>query len=936
MAASDWTRIEDLFEKAIKIADLDERSLFVAENACDDAELRSALYSLLENDSRENSLLDHPAFSMGERLLANSGSEEIFGGLEFAHYRMIRLIGRGGMGVVYLAEDDRLNRKVALKILPASLLDHSAAARFRQEARLASKISHPSVAQVYEFGQKDGRHFIAIEYIDGWTLRELISDGNLTVRQILSFALAIASALKAAHDIGIAHRDIKPENIAVTKNGTIKVLDFGLAKALPDADARPADTVLETLPGLLMGTSAYMSPEQVRGDETDRRTDIWSFGVVLFEMLTGVRPFAGETSSDVRAAILRGQPLRLSPANSFRRVIEKCLEKEPANRYLSIAEPIEELARIKLADHTSTLDVAVTEKTNLVTEDSDEAIAGGNAGSRRAITRFVLARKWPLLAVFGSLMVIISFAFIYNGYRLPQTAGGESLRTRKNAIGMEFVYIPAGEFTMGSTQQEVDEALNDCTEKYGENCDREWFTAEMPKHNVKITDPFWIGIYEVTQGQWQAVMGGNPSFLKDCGENCPVEQVVWEDTQIFLDKLNAMNDGYFYSLPTEAQWEYAARARTTTAFAFGDSLNSTQANFNGDYPFASTKGTNLGMMTAVGTYEPNAWGLYDMHGNALEWVQDVYQNSYTGLPTDGTANVNSNESSVRVLRGGSWGDLGYNTRSATRYKDSLSLRADLRGVGFRVAARPRASEIQLADPSTGVRKKVAGTIRKNSLGMEFVYIPPGEFVMGSDDGPANERPAHKVTIAEGFWMSKYEVTDEQFHTINTHYPNLKKDCLRCPIEDVTWFRAKEIVWMLNDKNDGLLYSFPTEAEWEYAARAGTTGNYYGKLDEIAWILDNSGNKPQPVGGKQPNDFGLYDMLGNSWEWCEDIYKPNYNGASADGSANVSSGNPQFRVLRGGSAGNDAFYARVTSRLRAGPGLKFVKNDFSIRLVARER
>ncbi len=262
--------------------------------------------------------------------------------------------------------------------------------------------------------------------------------------------------------------------------------------------------------------------------------------------------------------------------------------------------------------------------------------------------------------------------------------GSAAVTVLKNSIGMEFVYIPPGEFMMGSSDAELDEVLYEC-KKYLPECKRGPFTDESPKHRVSIREGFWIGKYEVTQGQWQAIMVDNPSEFADCGSNCPVERVSWDDIQVFLKRLNAKDDGYEYSLPSEAQWEYAARAGTTTAFAFGDSLSSSQANFNGESPYASTKGTNIGKTVSVGRYQPNAWGLYDMHGNVWEWVQDIYNFGYSGLPTDGSANVSVGNSNFRLLRGGSWNSSGSLTRSAQRFRYISDVRNN--GAGFRVLAR---------------------------------------------------------------------------------------------------------------------------------------------------------------------------------------------------------------------------------------------------------
>lgn len=242
---------------------------------------------------------------------------------------------------------------------------------------------------------------------------------------------------------------------------------------------------------------------------------------------------------------------------------------------------------------------------------------------------------------------------------------------RRNSIGMEFSFIPAGQFIMGSPETEKDRSSD-----------------EGPRRAVTIAKGFWMGRYEVTQGQYEAVMGTNPSGFKDCGPDCPVETVSWNDAKEFIRRLNLRNDGYIYSLPTEAEWEYAARAGTTTAFAFGDSLSSSQANFNGNYPYGNApKGPYLGKTVKVGSYRPNAWGLYDMHGNVWEWVEDWYTDSYTGLPTDGSANLTVGKREYRVLRGGSWVYGGVNVRSAYRLTYNPTER--INNLGFRLVARSR-------------------------------------------------------------------------------------------------------------------------------------------------------------------------------------------------------------------------------------------------------
>lgn len=259
--------------------------------------------------------------------------------------------------------------------------------------------------------------------------------------------------------------------------------------------------------------------------------------------------------------------------------------------------------------------------------------------------------------------------------------------TKKNSIGIEFIWIPSGDFVMGSSEAEINQAWNFCRTILA-TCDRALWAVEGPQRSVTISRGFWLGKFEVTQGQWQAVMGTNPSKYSNCGADCPVEQVSWLDVQEFIAKLNAQDDGLLYSLPSEAEWEYAARAGTTTAFSFGDSLSSTQANFNGKYPYGNArKGPNVGKTVRVGSYQPNPWGIYDMNGNVSEWTQDIYSNSYPDGPLDGTANTVKGDTSARVLRGGSWIFGGHGVRSTVRFRDSASARGNL--AGFRLAARPR-------------------------------------------------------------------------------------------------------------------------------------------------------------------------------------------------------------------------------------------------------
>jgi Tol biopolymer transport system component len=356
MTPERWQQIKQLFNSALE-REQSQRSAFLADACSGDEYLRSEVESLLSSHERDGRFIDAPAFEYAADLLSDPQST-MAAGQTLGSFRILSTLGRGGMGEVYLAEDTRLGRKVALKFLPPSLAgDQDRLRRFEGEARAASALNHPNILTIYEIGSGGGRQFIAAEYVEGETLRQRMVHTRLSVLEALDIALQVASALVAAHHAKIVHRDIKPENIMMRHDGYVKVVDFGLAKltAAPPVAAdtsKPTLLQIDTDTGMVMGTTAYMSPEQARGLTVDARSDIWSLGVVMYEMVAARPPFEGDTRSDVLVAILERQPVSLLDISaevpeSFEWIVAKALTKEPEERYQTAREILSDLRRLK-------------------------------------------------------------------------------------------------------------------------------------------------------------------------------------------------------------------------------------------------------------------------------------------------------------------------------------------------------------------------------------------------------------------------------------------------------------------------------------------------------------------------------------------------------------------------------------------------------------
>ena len=556
-------------------------------------------------------------------------------------------------------------------------------------------------------------------------------------------------------------------------------------------------------------------------------------------------------------------------------------------------------------------------------------------------------------------------------------------------VTLDMVLIPAGEFMMGAKEEEK-QASGD---KY-------------PQHKVRIAQPFFIGKYPVTQAQYEIIMGNNPSGFQ--GENRPVEQVSWEQAIEFCKKLSQLT-GKKYSLPSEAQWEYAARAGTTTPFYFGETITSNLANYDGTYTYDKEhKGEYRKQTTNVGIFPPNAFGLYDIHGNVWEWCEDTWHDNYEETPNDGKPWVSDDEnlSDKVVLRGGSWYEYSIYCRVALRANGNRT-NIDCSS-GFRVCClieenvdnlvettidasvivndhnvvskynynsafnqdenslittNLENSKIKIFNNNRGIDTRLLKifefeTVTVNSKGeiikrenkqaqyftevlsenvsLDMVLIPAGEFMMGAGEEETgasdDEYPQHKVTMTQPFFMGKYPITQSQYEVIMGKNPSRFQGKNR-PVERVSWEQALEFCEKLS-KLTGKKYSLPSEAQWEYVARAGTRTPFYFGETITSDLANYDGNytyaeeskgeyrkETTNVGIFPPNAFGLYDIHGNVWEWCQDIWHDNYQEAPDDGSAWLAVNREGKRnendtrktLYRGGSWGNNPNNCRVSYR-----------------------
>ena len=451
MNAERWQQIDQLLQSALE-QEPGQRSAFLTQACAGDEPLRWEVESLIASHEKVGTILEKPLSQVAAQLLIK-GETRLAEGQRIGRYQVTALLGEGGMGEVYLVQDMVLGRQVALKLLPAQFTrDADRLRRFEQEARAASALNHPNIITIHEIGELDGAHFIVTEFIEGQTLRQQMAEAQINLREVLDVTSQVASALAAAHEAGIVHRDIKPENIMRRRDGFVKVLDFGLAKltstATVKSEAAPTKALVSTNPGMVIGTARYMSPEQARGgQEIDARTDTWSLGVVLYEMITGRPPFEGETPSHVIVSILEDDfaPLGCTPPEvpgELERIVSKALRKNREERYQtarelsidlwSLKQELEVDARMQRAIQSETSDrqeaaakrdgqTAVETTNKSAARTGDRGSANQRSSAEYLVNEIKLHRRAAAFAVAAIVMAISTLSYFFYFARNVET-----------------------------------------------------------------------------------------------------------------------------------------------------------------------------------------------------------------------------------------------------------------------------------------------------------------------------------------------------------------------------------------------------------------------------------------------------------------------------------------------------------------------------------
>ena len=591
-------------------------------------------------------------------------------------YKVISVLGQGTFGRTYLAHDlDCMERPCVIKKFIAQVQGAAltkAKELFTQEAKRLYELEHPQIPRLYAYFEQEDSLYLVQQFIEGEDLLKVLKkQGNFSEQDIRKLLIDLLSVVQYIHKNQLLHRDIKPENImrrtSLKGTGQLVLIDFGGAK-------QTSGTILAT-PGTAIYTPGYAAIEHMMGKPL-KASDLYSLGATCIRLMTGCLPFQGQNGEIVDELYDSGngswqwreylQQQGTTISESLGRVIDKLLQPFAQNRYQSAEEVLLDL-QVKSVKRPPSKPLS----SNVPSTVSSPTLVVPNSGQQGGEN----LKSFTFEIITITVQEKLGF---FRNQKILQTQRSQGQAKYftvdlSKGISLDMVYIPGGRFLMGSPEDEKGR-----------------YSDESPQHWVTVS-PFFMSKYPVTQAQWKAVsylpqvkgkLKPNPSYFS--GNNRPVERVSWNDAVEFCERLSRYTREE-YSLPSEAQWEYACRAGTTTPFHYGETITSDLANYRANCTYASeAKGVYREKTTEVGSFPPNAFGLYDMHGNVWEWCLDDWHSNYQGAPSDGSAWLNENENDyhIKLVRGGSWVVNPADCRSASR--GDLTRGFGYHFVGFRV------------------------------------------------------------------------------------------------------------------------------------------------------------------------------------------------------------------------------------------------------------
>ncbi len=855
---------------------------------------------------------------MDELDLGNTIKGFIPGQKVLNRYKLERILGRGGMGVVWLARDEELERDVALKFLPEIVaLDPEAVADLKRETRRNLDLTHPHIVRIHDFESDKRTAAIAMEYVDGSSLAalKLGRPGRVfTVGELRPWIEHLLEALHYAHTKAkVVHRDLKPANLMITSAGDLKITDFGIAHSITDSVSRVSKQAGSS------GTPVYMSPQQMMGEKAAVTDEIYAIGATLYELLTGKPPFySGNVFMQVqnkeappiaeRRAELGVSAEPVPP--EWEKAILACLAKNAAERPQNVRKLEERLGIGKYANmRPAPVAAHGTDRIRSpVAVPPPRVLPAPPRFESKPKRSFSTELIYAAIAVMLLCLLILGWNMLVDAPERARAAernrrdeaaahvervkaqsaekprAGPSVEMRAQDkkdiapvaakalpqfgqrwvipdLGLEMIPIAPGTFAMGSASSEE--------------------RSEQPVTQVTLTNAFWLGKTEVTQAQWQAVMGDNPSHF--IGDDLPIEMVSWDNAMEFCRKLTERErsagrllEGYAYTLPTEAQWEYACRAGSMTDYTGGmDTMGW----------YALNSGNRI---RPVAQKQANQWDLQDMHGNVWEWCLD-WHGAYPGGSVKDPMGASSGTN--RVKRGGSYNDSVDRCSSVTRSLDNPHFRGLGRGFRLALAPIPMASEAKPAVAS----KPQPGQPWENSLGQKFVPVPGTDVLFCIWETRVHDFETFVRATGHDATQSMYSVRSDGWGQRGDTWksPGFAQGSMH-PVVGVNWSDAYAFCQWLTEKErrEGRLapdqgYRLPTYHEWNSAAGPEKypwgnqwpppqgAGNYAGseaqdgtmpaRWGTIEGYRDNF-PRTAPVGSFSANHYGIHDLGGNVQEF----------------------------------------------------------------------